>query len=132
MTRAEITRVVPVSCDRDCGGCPLCAHVSQGRVVRITDNPLKPLYMRGCIKGYRMAAPLYPLRMVTPHSKFRINSQDSNLPWAGKLARQVLVMNVLYARGRGIQSGDGVRVLSRQGEMEIEAFLSNLILTCLD
>jgi anaerobic selenocysteine-containing dehydrogenase len=74
------------------------------------------------------ADPVYPLRMVTPHSKFRINSQNSNLPWAGKLAPQVLVMNVLDARGRGIQSGDVVRVLSREGEMEIEAFLTEDII----
>jgi anaerobic selenocysteine-containing dehydrogenase len=37
-------------------------------------------------------------------------------------------MNVLDARGRGIQSGDVVRVLSREGEMEIEAFLTEDII----
>lgn len=53
-------RSVPVSCDRDCGGgCPLYAYVSAGRLVRITDNPLKPELMRGCIKGYRMAETVY-------------------------------------------------------------------------
>jgi anaerobic dimethyl sulfoxide reductase subunit A len=71
---------------------------------------------------------IYPLRMVTPHSKFRINSQNSNLQWAAKLARQVLVMNVLDARSRGIQRGDVVRVLSREGEMEIEVFLTDDII----
>ncbi|MGE5257894.1 MAG: molybdopterin-containing oxidoreductase family protein, partial [Hyphomicrobiales bacterium] len=59
MTRSD-SKTMPVSCDRDCGGgCPLCAHVSQGRVVKITDNPLRPRFMWGCIKGYRMADTVY-------------------------------------------------------------------------
>jgi anaerobic dimethyl sulfoxide reductase subunit A len=78
----------------------------------------------------RIAEPdsVYPLRMITPHSKFRINSQNSNLPWAAKLAKQVLVMNALDARSRGIQDGNRVRVQSPQGEMEIEAFLTEDII----
>ncbi len=60
MRNAHIDRSVPVSCDRDCGaGCPLLAHVAGGRVVRITDSPLAPELMRGCIKGYRMADTVY-------------------------------------------------------------------------
>ena len=60
MRNVHIDRSVPVSCDRDCGaGCPLHAHVSGGRVVRITDNPLAPELMRGCVKGYRMADTVY-------------------------------------------------------------------------
>jgi len=52
--------MVPVSCDRDCGGgCPLSAYVSKGRIVRITDNPRTPELMRGCIKGYRIADTVY-------------------------------------------------------------------------
>jgi anaerobic dimethyl sulfoxide reductase subunit A len=66
--------------------------------------------------------------MITPHSKYRINSQNSNLPWAAQLARQVLVMNVLDARSRGIQDGNRVRVQSPQGEMEIEASLTEDII----
>jgi molybdopterin guanine dinucleotide-containing S/N-oxide reductase-like protein len=78
----------------------------------------------------RIAEPdsVYPLRMITPHSKFRINSQNSNLPWAAKLAKQVLVMNALDARSRGIQDGNRVRVQSPQGEMEIEASLTEDII----
>lgn len=60
--------------------------------------------------------------MITPHSKFRVNSQNSNLAWVGRLLRPGLVMNVLDARERGIRSGDTVRVFSREGRMEIEAF----------
>jgi anaerobic dimethyl sulfoxide reductase subunit A len=66
--------------------------------------------------------------MITPHSKFRVNSQNSNLPWAAKLAKQVLVMNVQDARSRDIQDGETVRVQSAQGEMEIEASLTEDII----
>ncbi|MGE5256142.1 MAG: molybdopterin-containing oxidoreductase family protein, partial [Hyphomicrobiales bacterium] len=78
----------------------------------------------------RVAAPdpEFPLRMVTPHSKIRINSQNSNLPWAGRLVRQRLTMNALDGRARGIRSGDVVRVVSAQGEMEIEVRLTEDII----
>ena len=34
-------KTVPVSCNRDCGaGCALLAHVKNGRIEKITDNPL--------------------------------------------------------------------------------------------
>ena len=34
-------KTVPVSCNKDCGaGCALLAHVNNGRIEKITDNPL--------------------------------------------------------------------------------------------
>ncbi len=46
---------IPVSCNLDCGGgCPLLAHVEDGRVTRITNNPLGGPYMAGCVKGLQM------------------------------------------------------------------------------
>ena len=60
MPYTRTNRTLPVSCDRDCGGgCPLCAYVSEDRIVKITDNPLKSRFMHGCIKGYRMADTVY-------------------------------------------------------------------------
>jgi anaerobic dimethyl sulfoxide reductase subunit A len=72
--------------------------------------------------------PAYPLRMITPHSKFRVNSQNSNLPWAGKLVDQVLGMNAQDAAGRGIRAGDTVRVQSPEGEMRIAVALTEEII----
>ncbi len=59
---------VPVSCNKDCGaGCPLLAYVEDGRLVRITDNPLKGPYMTGCIRGYQMPRVVYaPDRLRQP------------------------------------------------------------------
>ena len=48
-------KTVPVSCNRDCGaGCALLAHVKNGRIEKITDNPLIDDFMKGCILGYHM------------------------------------------------------------------------------
>ena len=51
----QVEKTLPVSCNRDCGGgCALLAHVRNGRIVKITDNPLIDAHMKGCIRGYRM------------------------------------------------------------------------------
>jgi len=59
---------LPVSCNKDCGaGCPLLAHVEGGRLVRITDNPLKAPHMTGCVRGYQMPRVVYaPDRLRAP------------------------------------------------------------------
>ncbi len=59
---------VPVSCNKDCiGGCPLVAHVENGRITRITTSPLAGPYMTGCIKGFQAARALYaPDRLHSP------------------------------------------------------------------
>ncbi len=61
-------RKVPVSCNKDCGGgCALTAEVKEGRILRISDNPLGPSYMRGCMKGYRMTDVVrHPDRLLHP------------------------------------------------------------------
>jgi anaerobic dimethyl sulfoxide reductase subunit A len=59
---------VPVSCNRDCGGaCPLLAHIRDGRVTRITNNPLGGRHLFGCIRGFQMTETLYsPERLKMP------------------------------------------------------------------
>jgi len=47
-------KTFPVSCNKDCGGgCPLTAHVENGRITRISNNPAGSPYMKGCLKGFR-------------------------------------------------------------------------------
>ncbi len=64
----ENSRMVPVSCNKDCGGgCALMAEVKEGRLLRIIDNPLRPGFMRGCMKGYRMTDVIsHPDRLLYP------------------------------------------------------------------
>ena len=59
---------IPVSCNKDCGGgCPLLAHVRDGRVTRITNNPLGGPHLFGCVRGFQMPETLYsPERLKKP------------------------------------------------------------------
>ncbi len=59
---------VPVSCNKDCGGgCPLIAHVKNGKLIRITNNPLKSPWMGGCVRGFGMVkAVRHPRRIRQP------------------------------------------------------------------
>ncbi len=58
----------PISCNKDCGsGCPLIAHIDDGHLVKVSDNPQRGKYMKGCAKGYRMPEILYhPDRLKKP------------------------------------------------------------------
>jgi anaerobic dimethyl sulfoxide reductase subunit A len=48
------TNTIPVSCNKDCGaGCPLLAHVKDGKIIKITNNPNGTSYMQGCSKGFQ-------------------------------------------------------------------------------
>jgi len=59
---------IPVSCNFDCGGnCPLLAHLENGKIVRISDNPLGGPYLSGCVKGLQFIRNLYsPERLRKP------------------------------------------------------------------
>ena len=62
------TRTIPVSCNKDCGaGCPLLAHVEDGQIVKITNNPAGTPYMQGCGKGFQaMQVAHAPDRLLKP------------------------------------------------------------------
>ncbi len=68
MKTAPKTTEIPVSCNLDCGGdCPLLAHIDQGKIVKISNNPLGDRYMTGCVKGLHMHNALYsPDRLTKP------------------------------------------------------------------
>ncbi len=59
---------IPVSCNKDCSaGCPLLAHVKNGKIIKITDNPAGTPYMKGCSKGFQaMQAAYAPDRLLKP------------------------------------------------------------------
>jgi anaerobic dimethyl sulfoxide reductase subunit A len=53
-------KTIPVSCNRDCvTGCPLLAYVEDGKLRKVSDNPLKGPMMRGCARGYQMPRVVY-------------------------------------------------------------------------
>ncbi|MFP4178786.1 MAG: molybdopterin-dependent oxidoreductase [Spirochaetaceae bacterium] len=61
-------KCVPVSCNYDCiSGCPLEAVVSDGKVVKVRNNPKRKRYMNGCVRGFLSPSVLYnPRRLLTP------------------------------------------------------------------
>jgi anaerobic dimethyl sulfoxide reductase subunit A len=59
----------------------------------------------------------YPLRLVSPHSRYRINSQNFNIPWFQDRERQELWIHPSDASDRGIIDEEEVRVTSPQGEL---------------
>ena len=69
---------LPVSCNRDCGGgCPLIAHIDDGRIVKITDNLERPRFSRGCVRGYLAHRMVYsPQRLKTPLIRKETRSGD--------------------------------------------------------
>jgi anaerobic dimethyl sulfoxide reductase subunit A len=63
----------------------------------------------------------YPLRLITPKSKFRVHSQHANIPWFVEHQPQVLRIHPSDAGARGISDGDAVLVSSPQGCVRIAA-----------
>jgi anaerobic dimethyl sulfoxide reductase subunit A len=63
----------------------------------------------------------YPLRLVTPHARFRTHSQNFNVPWFRERQEDLLWMHPEDARPRGIVDGREVLVKSERGAMHIRA-----------
>jgi anaerobic dimethyl sulfoxide reductase subunit A len=70
----------------------------------------------------------YPLRLVTPHPRYRTHSQYDNIPWFKQKEKQTLWLHPLDAAARGIDDGQEVYVRSPQGTMRIEAEVTERIM----
>ena len=70
----------------------------------------------------------YPLRLLTPHHKFRSNSCVRANPWLQRLEPHVAWMNPGDARARGIAHGDSVVVRSRFGAVVMPAKVTERIM----
>jgi anaerobic selenocysteine-containing dehydrogenase len=72
--------------------------------------------------------PEHPLALVTPHARYRVNSQFSNDPVLRAREPQALAMNPRDAGRRGVADGATVRVRSPQGEVHVAARVSEDIM----
>ena len=81
--------------------------------------PAIPTYLKGWEGPEDDRFQTFPLQLVSPHSRARVNSQFDNIPRLKKLADDVLWMNPQDAVFRGIQNGDVVQVFNDRGRLVV-------------
>lgn len=69
----------------------------------------------------------YPLRMISPHEKYRIHSQNDNISSLKKLCDDRLWINPEDAESRGVKGGDSVKIVSSEGSVTAEAYVTEKI-----
>ncbi len=69
-----------------------------------------------------------PLRLVSPHPRYRIHSQTANMRWFKDKERQVLWINPGDAEKRGIEDGKTIAVFNEIGCIHIEVFVTDGIM----
>jgi anaerobic dimethyl sulfoxide reductase subunit A len=70
----------------------------------------------------------YPLRLVTPHPKYRIHSQYDNIPWFKEREQQTLWMHPADAGERQIHHDQAVDISSPQGRTRAKARVTEEIM----
>lgn len=70
----------------------------------------------------------YPFMMITPHSWYLTNSQNSNIPWFQKQERHELTMHCSDAKRLGLTQDDMVTIMSREGSIELPLNISEDIM----
>jgi anaerobic dimethyl sulfoxide reductase subunit A len=95
-------------------------------------NPLippVPTYIESWEGPRDPLAEKYPLQMVTPHSKGRVNSSLDNIPHLKALADDELWLNPVDAETRSIERGESIRVFNDRGQMIRKAKVTDGIMS---
>ena len=79
-------------------------------------------------RGFR-PPPETPLYLISPHARYRINSQNTNIDWFARREKPVLAMNPQDAEIRGICDGESVRVFNEIGALHVPVCLTDDIMS---
>lgn len=92
------------------------------------DLPPIPKYIETWESRNDPLAKRYPLQMITPRVKVRANRTYHNVPWLTEVGPQVVTINSIDAKARGIKTGDMVRVFNDRGTTIIPAKVTERIM----
>jgi len=71
---------------------------------------------------------MHPLRLVSPKSRYRVLSQNDNIPWFKEREKHALWIHPSDAASRGIEDEEEVYVSSPQGLMRIVSHVTEDIM----